>query len=74
MQALRGSSAHATLQGVICTRTTSFWCVGQGNLGFKVGLGGLPFRSSLGFGGWDKGTWGLGVELGEYLSGFGGWG
>ena len=28
----------------------------------------------LGFGGWDKGTWGLGVELGEYLSGFGGLG
>ena len=26
-----------------------------------------------GFGGWDKGTWGLGVGLGDYPLGFGGW-
>ena len=27
----------------------------------------------LGFGGWDKGTWVLGVGLGDYPLGFGGW-
>ena len=43
-----------------------FWGLGQGDLGFRGGtcLGTTLMRfgdSSLGFGGWDKGTWGLGV-------------
>ena len=46
-----------------------FWGLGQGDLGFRGGtwLGTTLMRfgdSSLGFGGWDKGTWGLGVGLG----------
>ena len=41
-----------------------FWGLGQGNLGFRGDLGfrggawGLPFWCT---GGWEKGTWGLGV-------------
>ena len=43
--------------------------LGQGDLGFRggTGLGTTLMRfgdSSLGFGGWDKGTWSLGVGLG----------
>ena len=34
-----------------------------------MGLGDYPLR----FGGWDKGTWGLGVGLGDYPLRFGGW-
>ena len=30
--------------------------------------------NALGFGGWDMGTWGLGVGLGDNPLGFGGWG
>ena len=46
-----------------------FWGLGQGDLGFRggTGLGTTLMRFgdiSLGFGGWDKGTWGLGVVLG----------
>ena len=45
-----------------------FWGLGQGDLGFRGGtwLGTTLMRfgdSSLGFGGWDKGTWGLGAGL-----------
>ena len=46
-----------------------FWWLGQGDLGLRggTGLGTTLMRfgdSSLGFWGWDKGTWGLGVGLG----------
>ena len=59
--ALRGSSAHAPLPGVICTRTSFFWWLGQGNLDLGVVLGDYP----LGFGGWE-GELGFGLGLGDY--------
>ena len=40
-----------------------FWGLGQGKLGFRGG--------TLGFGGWDMATWGLGVGLGDNPVGFG---
>ena len=55
----RGSSAHAPLPGVICTRTepydtrTPVW--DKGTWGLEVGLGDCP----LSFRGWDKGWLGL---------------
>ena len=41
-----------------------FWGLGQGNLAFRGGAWGLPFRF---FGRWHKGTCGLGVGLGTNL-------
>ena len=43
--------------------TLRFWGLGQGKLGFRGG--------TLGFGGWDMATWGLGVGLGDNPVGFG---
>ena len=40
-----------------------FWGLGQGDLGFRGGAWGLPFRC---WGAGTKGTWGLGVGLGDY--------
>ena len=54
--ALEGSSVHSPLPQAICTRTWSDDTQGD-SWGLRVGLGGYP----LGFGGWDKGNWGLEV-------------
>ena len=60
--ALRGSSAHAPLPGVICIRTSFFWWLGQGNLGLG-GAWGLPLNF------WSLGQGNLGFRggLGDYL-------
>ena len=59
-----------------------FWWLAQGNLRFRGGAWG-PFNKGfrgeawdypLRFGGWDKGTWGLGVGQGDLGFRGGAWG